>query len=112
MRLVPLILILLCACVAASAFADDEQSRQTAPPVSSPDINDQLQQPQIIVRPSPSGEVEEYRVGGQLYMIKVTPEKGVSYYLVDTDGDGSLETRRNELSEQFAIPQWTLKRWR
>jgi len=111
MRLVPFMLILLCACVMAPALADDDQSRQ-APPVSAPDITDQLQQPQIIVRPAPSGEVEEYRIGGQLYMIKVTPEKGISYYLVDTDGDGSLETRRNELSSQFAIPQWTLKRWR
>jgi hypothetical protein len=81
-------------------------------PVQGQDFDDHLQQPQIIVRPAPSGQVEEYRMGGKLYMIKVTPEKGSSYYLVDSDGDGSLETRRSELESDFAIPQWTLKRWR
>ena len=73
---------------------------------------DELRQPQIIVRPAPSGHVEEFRRGGQIYMIKVTPEKGLSYYLVDTDGDGRLETRRTELDSEFVIPQWVLKRWR
>ena len=75
-------------------------------------FDDHLQQPQIIVRPAPSGQVEEYRMGGSLYMIKITPEKGNSYYLVDSDGDGSLETRRSQLDSDFVIPQWTLKRWR
>ena len=73
---------------------------------------DALRQPQIIVRPSSSGHVEEFRRGGQLYMVKITPEKGLSYYLVDTDGDGRLETRRTELDSDFVIPQWILKRWR
>jgi len=71
-----------------------------------------LRQPQIIVRPVPSGEVEEYRSGGQLYMLKIKPEKGRSYYLVDSDGDGRLETRRAELDSDFVIPHWVLKRWR
>ena len=74
-------------------------------------VDDHLQQPQIIVRPVSSGHVEEYRSGGQLYMIKITPEKGRSYYLVDSDGDGRLETRRSELESDFVIPHWTLKRW-
>lgn len=51
-------------------------------------------------------------MGGRLYMVKITPDKGPSYYLVDSDGDGNLETRRFEISQDFAVPQWTLKRWR
>ena len=45
-------------------------------------------------------------------MIKVTPEKGFSYYLVDSDGDGRLDTRRNALEPNFLVPQWTLLRWK
>jgi len=110
MRLI--LFILICGIVSAPVLADSDEV-QAPPPTPAPDLSNPLQQqPQIIVRPAPSGEVEEYRMGGQLYMIKVTPEKGISYYLVDSDGDGSLETRRNELGSPFAIPQWTLKRWR
>ena len=55
--------------------------------------------------------VEEYRVGGRVYMIKVQPGKGVPYYLVDTDGDGKLETHYSDLTENIVIPQWVLFRW-
>ena len=44
-------------------------------------------------------------------MVKVNPAKGASYYLVDTDGDGSLETRFNDLASNLAIPAWVLLRW-
>jgi hypothetical protein len=55
--------------------------------------------------------VEEYRIGGRVYMIKVQPGKGVPYYLVDTDGDGKLETHYSDLTENIVIPQWVLFRW-
>ena len=55
--------------------------------------------------------VEEYRVGGRVYMIKVQPGKGVPYYLVDTDGDGKLESHYSDLTENIVIPQWVLFRW-
>ena len=55
--------------------------------------------------------VEEYRISGRIYMIKVQPGKGVPYYLVDTDGDGKLETHYNDLTENIVIPQWVLFRW-
>jgi len=83
---------------------------ETAPPPPASDPG--FQQPQIIVRPAPAGKIEEYRIAGRLYMIKVTPDKGPGYYLVDTDGDGSLETREDGLASQIAIPAWVIKRWR
>jgi hypothetical protein len=57
------------------------------------------------------GSVEEYRAGGVLYMLKVVPRKGLPYYLVDTDGDGNLETRYNDLQAGMLIPAWVLLRW-
>lgn len=32
--------------------------------------------------------IEQYRVAGQLKVVKVTPARGPVYYLMDTDGDG------------------------
>jgi len=58
-----------------------------------------------------SGIVQELRVNGQLYAIRITPKKGYPYYLVDSDGDGSLETRNNDLGEKLLIPTWVLKSW-
>lgn len=56
--------------------------------------------------------IQEYRVGNQLYMVKMMPAKGAPYYLVDTDGDGSLETRRSDLDPDVLTPQWVLFRWK
>ena len=71
--------------------------------------------------PEPSGEVviqnqstdivEEKRVNGKLYAIRVTPKKGVPYYLVDSDGDGDLETRKNDTDSDLLIPAWVIKQW-
>lgn len=55
--------------------------------------------------------ISEFRINGQLYMIRITPNKGVPYYLVDSDGDGKLETRWNELAPELLIPAWVLHRW-
>lgn len=68
--------------------------------------------PEITIRQlGDQGSVEEYRVGGVLYMMRVNPAKGASYYLVDTDGDGNMETRYHELQGNLAIPAWVLLRW-
>ena len=52
--------------------------------------------------------LEEYRVGGQLRMVKITPARGAPYYLYDRDGDGALV--RDQADD---IPQtyWKLFSW-
>lgn len=68
--------------------------------------------PEVTIRQQgEQGSIEEYRAGGVLYMIKIVPTKGIPYYLVDTDGDGNLETRYNELQDGMLIPAWVLLRW-
>ncbi|MDT8384502.1 MAG: DUF2782 domain-containing protein [Gammaproteobacteria bacterium] len=66
---------------------------------------------EIIIQGEGTGIVEEKRVNGKLYAIKVTPKKGPSYYLVDSDGDGDLETRRNDTDSDLLIPAWVIKQW-
>ncbi len=68
-------------------------------------------EPEVTIVPQGEGRVEEYRIKGQLYMIKVVPSKGLPYYLIDSDGDGRLETRRNDLDPDVVIPRWTLFEW-
>lgn len=56
-------------------------------------------------------EIKEYRINGRVYMIKITPKMGIPYYLVDTDGDGSFDTRRSDLSPNMKIPSWVIFSW-
>ncbi len=91
--------------VPGMAGADEAQSRAATD-------NTDATEPEVTIIQSDGKRVEEYRVNGQLYMIKVTPRKGPPYYLVDTDGDGVLETRRNDLASNMLTPQWILFRWK
>ena len=51
---------------------------------------------------------EEYRVGGQLRMVKISPARGPAYYLYDRDGDGALDRDdRDDLPQVY----WKLFQW-
>lgn len=52
--------------------------------------------------------IEEYRVGGKLYMIKVTPKHGKPYYLVDDRGDGKF-SRQESLDSGLRVPRWVIR---
>lgn len=67
--------------------------------------------PTVTIVEDSKNVIEEYRLNGQLYMIKVTPRKGKPYYLVDADGDGLLDQRRNDLDPDVMIPSWVLLKW-
>ena len=45
----------------------------------------------VTVRREGPNVIEEYRREGAIYMVVVTPENGVRYTYLDTDGDGRLE---------------------
>jgi len=68
--------------------------------------------PEVTIRETDQGKVKEYRINGQLYLIKVIPRHGPPYYLMDTDGDGTLDSRRSDLDPDVLIPRWTLFRWK
>ena len=51
-------------------------------------------EPAVSIRTDASGDVvEEYRLNGQVYMVKVRPKKGIPYTLHDTNGDGRLDAK-------------------
>ena len=67
-------------------------------------------EPEVTIIHKEESMVEEFRLNGELFMVKITPSRGYPYYLIDTDGDGSFETRRNELDAP-AVVQWRLFSW-
>jgi hypothetical protein len=53
--------------------------------------------------------MEEYRMNGKLYMVKVTPAHGVPYYLIDQRGDGSWVRNDAIGGERLSVPMWVIK---
>ena len=43
-------------------------------------------------------------------MVKITPVIGIPYYLIDYDGDGRIDFRKNDLDDVI-VPQWVLFTW-
>lgn len=69
-----------------------------------------IPQPEVRIIRKKDSVVEEYRIHGRLRFIKITPSVGKPYYMVDTDGDGVLETRNDNFANP-PINQWILMEW-
>ncbi len=67
--------------------------------------------PAVTLKEHDNRTVEEYRVNNNLYMTKITPRVGAPYYLVDDDGSGDPQWRRDPGDRPLKAPQWTLLRW-
>jgi hypothetical protein len=78
-----------------------------APPPPAEIANDPELEPQITVVRREKETIEEYRVGGRLTMVKVTPIHGRPYYLVANGADGTF-TRRDSLDTGLRVPLWVL----
>jgi hypothetical protein len=64
-------------------------------------------EPQVTITKRGDDKVEEHRVNGKLYMIKVTPPNGTPYYMVDQKGDGSF-ARHEGHTDNLRVPQWVV----
>lgn len=55
----------------------------------------------------PNGDqITEYRVAGQLRVVKVQPRRGPAFYLYDRNGDGRLDEDRNVSPVYFKLFEW------
>lgn len=92
----------------ASSVARSQGPEAPVPPT----IADDQQggpEPEVRIIQKGSEKIEEYRMNGKLYMVKVTPSVGVPYYLVDEDGSGKM--RQVNPNRRIVIPQWVLLRF-
>ena len=68
-----------------------------------------LQGADVTTRMVDGDKVEEYRVQGQLQVVKVTPRRGKTYYLMDKNGDGRLDSSKGEGPVSPVL--WKLFQW-
>ena len=110
-------LILIALLGSGLALAEDKPRTDLAPAPEPPQIPEAVQsgealEPEVTIIERKEETVREYRLNGQLYMVKITPSKGKPYYMVDTDGDGTLDTRRTDVKSDPSVPQWILFSWK
>jgi hypothetical protein len=116
------ILILTLACGASRAQAEPAANAgQTeegaasggflqAPTVEPSPVAGEAVEPEITITESGGETVYEYRVRGTLYMVRVQPQVGPSYYFYDLDGNGLIDAQERS-ARNTSVPQWVLFRW-
>ena len=117
--------ILLSTLSACAYAADSTRDLQPAPPPPAMDAGDSKDaapakspasdssapgEPAVTITKQTGQTIEEYRVGGRLYMIKIIPKHGKPYYLVDDLGDGKF-VRQDSTDNGFRVPQWVIHRF-
>ena len=119
LRQYKLLLCLLATFISHSALAAEAvppKSAEVVEDLSQPPktldqtIDDNLVEPQITIKKKGTDTVEEYRINGELYMMKITPAHGVPYYLQKQDQEGGW-SRFDGPSPPLAIPKWILFRF-
>lgn len=108
------LLALLLLCIALPVVgADRPVNLQPIPDPPPPPPGFELDpalEPQVTILKRGTDTVEEYRVAGKLYMLKVTPASGRPYYLIDEKGDGKM-SRQETFDFGLRPPMWLIHSW-
>jgi hypothetical protein len=98
---------------------EDLEKPPPIPPESSgdvpipPKIQEEQVVPTVTIREEENRMIEEYRLNGQVYMVKITPKGGIPYYYIDTNGDGRLELDMDQQALNPVQPvYWKVKEWK
>lgn len=105
-----LMLVLLLSAALPAAAQNPPAGLQPLPdvPPPPPGVSDATLEPQVTIIQHGDTKEEEYRVNGQLYMIKVTPPGGgTPYYLIDSRGDGTW-SRQESMDSGIRVPMWVI----
>jgi len=90
-------------------LAEEKAIDVPPPPVIPEDIDEESMQADVVIRKGKDQVVEEFRVNGQLYMVRITPKIGKPYYIRYPDGANGRPIRR-ELDD-INTPFWKLFEW-
>ncbi|MFT5139658.1 MAG: hypothetical protein ACI9H8_001127 [Lysobacterales bacterium] len=116
MKIAHRLLVVLGIAATSIAFAQDETDDAVdpaAPPPIPPKIVGEQVEPSVVIREDEDKMIEEYSLGGRVYMVKVTPSIGPAYYYMDEDGDGQLELQPGDDALNPVRPvYWKLKEWK
>jgi len=102
-------------CLVGSPLAAEEGTVGPAIAPEPPELPPQVEsgevlEPEVTIIKSEEKTVEEYRVDGKLVMVKITPAAGPAYYLLDSDGDGTLDTQEDD-PRSASVQQWEIFSW-
>jgi hypothetical protein len=101
-------ILALCASCALANPQEDEALAAPAAPASA--VAGDPTEPEVNISEGPEGVVYEYRVRGRVYMVRIQPQVGPAYYLLDTNGDGILDVQ-SDSPTNAAVQQWVLYSW-
>ncbi|MCU7905472.1 MAG: DUF2782 domain-containing protein [Candidatus Thiodiazotropha sp. (ex Epidulcina cf. delphinae)] len=96
--------------LSAIVMAAEDQAVPEPPDLPDVVADDEAIEPEVTIIKREEGTIYEYRVNGRLYMVKIQPDNGPAYYMIDRDGDGEFDSRSTDPTN-IAIPQWILMRW-
>ena len=65
-------------------------------------------EPQVSIRTEGDETIQEYRIGGKVFMQRVTPKHGRPYVLMDHNGDGTFVRNDHPTDLGLRVPQWVL----
>ena len=94
---------------AADANKAQRELLEEVPPPPKVIEGEPMEEPQVTIRKKGKETIEEYRLNGKLYMMKVTPEGGVPYYLHKNDPEGPWVN--DGPTPPLSVPQWILFRF-
>ena len=101
--------------VATAMAADDKNSDQpkiTPPPPPEALTKGQNIEPKVTIVKRNWATIEEYSVNGRVYAVKISPSVGPPYFMYDSDGNGSLDTRRDIMDDgPPAVNRWKILTW-
>jgi len=103
MRRLLFLLLLSCAVPALAASSTD------VPPPPTVKESSGVADPEVRVVQKGDQRIEEYRLNGKLYMMKVTPGQGTPYFLQDAEGSGQMQ--QVDPAQRVMIPNWVLMRF-
>jgi hypothetical protein len=110
-RLFPLLLLLVVVTGRAQDARPPDLEPLPEPPAPPAGVADEdVGEPEVTIQQRGEDTYEEFRLNGQLYMIRVTPRNGVPYYLVDPAGTGNF-ARQDGLGADIRPPMWVIKRF-
>jgi hypothetical protein len=114
MQKLKFIVLLMCVLIVphyvlAAAPANAEPLEDVPPPPKIVDGEALEAEPQITIRKKGKETIEEYSINGEVYMMKVTPEHGVPYYLHKEDQDGGWVNTGPV--QPLSIPKWVIFRF-
>jgi hypothetical protein len=110
MRLFPALLLAACLPVGAQTRPPNLEPLPEPSPPPPGMIENSALEPQVTIKKRGEDRVEEYRMSGKLYMIKVTPPHGTPYYLVDPKGDGGFVREDLGVGDRgISVPMWVIR---